>query len=285
MAHHITHYLEDLKKKLLARGEKPDIEITSLPSLNKKIWGIKKGKFYVVGARPGNGKSAFVLQLAVDIAQQGHKVLFLSLEMDILSIIERVFSHHTKIDNMDLLTGKMPLYVNRYDEFSKSMDNTELVIADSIGKSWEEIDNHIESLSVKPDVIIIDHIHEIRETTESRKNVNEYIRHFKEMIIRYNFAGILCAQLNRTASSEESKRPRIHQLKESGKLEESPDVIILLHYPSRQAITQDENKFDIYVDKNRDGRIGHIRLHFQPETYCFTDYEEEETKEEVKWGD
>ncbi len=68
-----------------SRGKKPEFSITSIPSLNEKIWGIKRREMTIVGARTSQGKSLFMNQLAWDLADQGHKVLYLSLEMDVSS--------------------------------------------------------------------------------------------------------------------------------------------------------------------------------------------------------
>jgi len=272
MAYHISHYLNNLKAKLLARGDKPEIAINSLPELNKTIWGIQRGKVYVVAARTSNCKSAFILQLALDIAKQGHPTLILSLEMDTLSILERAFSQEQQINNMDLLTGKMNLYLEQFTEFSRKAENITLTIGDSIGKTWQEIDIYLATLSVKPKVVIIDHIHEVKKSAvQDRGLIDEYIRHFKEMAIRDNFAGIVCAQINRTSQDDESKRPRLHQIKSSGYLEECCDVGILLHYPYNVKVSQDINKFVLFVDKNRNGRTGYIDLRYEPSTYTFTD--------------
>ena len=59
------------------------MSITTIPSLNFKIWGIKKREMTLVAARTSMGKSAFMNQLAWDLAVNNHKVLYLSLEMDV----------------------------------------------------------------------------------------------------------------------------------------------------------------------------------------------------------
>lgn len=293
MAKHISYYLDDLKKRLFVRKNKPKIEIKSIPSLNSKLWGIQEGKVYVIGARTSNGKSAFVLQLAMDIGGQGYPVLMLSLEMETLQILERAFSYHSKVDNMDLLKGKFENHLHKYDQFTAESKDINLVIEDSIGKTWEQIDEYLNKLSVKPSVVIIDHIHEVKRSENNERGmIDEYIRRFKEMAIRHNFAAIICAQINRMSASAEDKRPEMHQLKSSGYLEEAADVCILLHYPFKMRKSTNENHFEVYVDKNRNGRTGYLRLHYEPQFYSFFDVAEEpkmkenyqqEYRERVDW--
>jgi len=273
MARHISYYLPKLRKQLEKRGVVPEMAIKSIPSLNRKLWGIQRGKFYVIAARTSNGKSAFVMQIAMDLASQGHHVLFLSLEMDTIAVLERALIQTTKINNTDLLHGKIKQYDKQWDDFVSKSKNIELVLSDSIGKTWEEIDQHINQLSVKPKVIIIDHIHEIKKSGQDERGmIDQYLRKFKEMAIRHNFAGILCAQINRTSQSDsKDKRPYLHQIKSSGYLEESADFGILLHYPYQLRLSKDENEFYVYVDKNRNGRTGQIKLKFIPQYYRFED--------------
>ena len=280
MGKHIASHLAGLRKRLDARGEEPEMPITSIPSLNKKIWGIQRGKLYVIASRTSGGKSSFILQIAGDIAKQGHPVLFLSLEMDTIDLLERLLCQDQRIPNTDLLHGKISGYEDSWSDFCNNVQNIEMVITDSIGKTWDEIGNHLKNLNTKPKVVIIDHIHEIKKSgTNEREMIDEYIRRFKEMAIRHNFAGIICAQINRNSQGVDDKRPYLHQIKSSGYLEESADFGILLHYPYQLRISKDPNKFDVFVDKNRNGRTGNIQLHFQPSTYRFSDIVNETTQE------
>lgn len=206
--------------------------------------------------------------------------------MDTLSILERALSQDQQIDNQELLRGRIATYNDKYTEFENKMENVELVVDDAIGKTWAEIDKHISSLAIKPKVIIIDHIHEIKKSSvQERGMIDEYVRKFKETCVRHDVAGILCAQINRTSQNDDEKRPKLHQLKSSGYLEEFCDVGILLHYPYQLGLSKDINRYDVYIDKNRNGRTGSIRLHFDPATYRFTDWVEEETDKQVKWDD
>ena len=63
--------IEPLIKDIAKRNKTPEIQITLLPKLNDHIWGIRKRKLTVIGARPSNGKSAFAVQLCDDAANQG----------------------------------------------------------------------------------------------------------------------------------------------------------------------------------------------------------------------
>ena len=67
--------------------------------INHKLFGLKRGRLHLIGARSSHGKSAMSLQIAYDLASQGKKVLFLSLEMTNAEMVERIFCNVYKINN------------------------------------------------------------------------------------------------------------------------------------------------------------------------------------------
>jgi len=282
----ITFYRSQLEKKLKSRGDDPDLPILSLPDLNKKIWGIHKGKLTVIGGRTSNGKSAFAMQIAYDLACQDKGVLYLSLEMDTLNLLERVFCLHSNVDNMDLLHGRFDQV--KYDQFMEEAKKIKLVVDDSIGKTWHEIEKHIAGMSVKPDVIIIDYIQTIKKSgMQERAVIDEYLRNLREMAIRDNFAAIIVSQINRSSQEEGDKKPQLHNLKGTGFLEEHADVVMLVHWDSRSGTSKDPNKFTLFVAKNKDGRTGYVGLKFYPQYYLFKDEATDERKGQVQvnWQD
>lgn len=287
---HISGHLTELEKNLKSRGKTPELSLASLPEVNKKIWGIHKRKLTLIGARTSQGKSAFALQIAHDLAIQGHPVLFLSLEMVVEDMIERLFCNVREINNYDLLSGNFEKYINDYVEFAQHCESVNLSITDFIGKTWQEIDTFLNKLSIKPAVIILDYIQTIAgfSTTRSKEMMDEYIRRFREMAIRHNFAGIICSQINRTYAEEENKEPQLHQLKGSGFLEEHSDVILLLHWAHKYDESKPKEEYKLIVAKNRNGRTGYFKLRYIPEFYKFFDWEDISSrvmveKQQVEW--
>lgn len=145
-----------------------------------------------------------------------------------------------------------------------------------------------------PDAVIVDHANEIISGDE-KKPLDDYILHFRQMAIEKNFAAILCAQCNRQSQEDGNKRARLHHLKGSGKLEESCDIGIIIHYPHKQDEKKSINDLEIYIDKNRNGRTGRIEVCYDPQYYLIRDWtdlemqrREEEKEIKVKprknWG-
>ena len=224
-------------------------------------------------------KSAFVAQIAFDLADQGKRVLFLSLEQGIEELIERIFCNRMSVDNFDLLRGRFKTDNKiklKWETFGDVAGKIPLIITDGIGKTFKEVNTIIELFEPKPDVIILDFIQHIaRKANESREMMNEYIRHFREICLRNNIAGVLCSQINRLAMKDSNREPSLATLKETGTLEEAADLVLLLHWD--YFYTSDlttRNKFKITVAKNRNGRTGVCEVFYIPEYYKFTEDEE-----------
>jgi len=270
----LRHHLPGLMEELRERGDQPKLPISSLPTLNKKIWGLKEG-LTVLGARTSQGKSSFAAQIAYDLANQGVPVLFLSLEMTVQNILERLACNVMKIDNYDLLRGRYsrePEIQDKLSLFSEIIERIPLTVTDGIGSDFSDI---IDMIRLREEsgnpfkVIFVDYIQAIsNKSRESRELINEYIRKFRELCLENKIAGVLCSQINRTASKDSSNHPFMHQLKETGSLEELADTVILLHWESFYTHTE-SSKYKVIISKQRNGRTGEFEINFYPEFYRF----------------
>ena len=270
----VVYYLPKLKEVLELRGQNPEMPIRSLPDLNQKIWGIHRGKVTLIGARTSVGKSTFAIQIAYDLALSGKKVLFLSLEMTVEDILERLFCYEHRIDNQDLRRGRYSVHASKFDEFSEHMKRLKFQFSDCIGKSWEEIDKLLEGLNPKPDAVFIDHINAIRTGLNAKVVIDDYVTNVVVMAKHHNVAVVMCCQINRDNQKDDDKTPQLHELKGSGNLEESADIVMLLHWPYRyikEGQKGDRNKYMVILAKNRNGPTGYVEVYFEPEYYRFSD--------------
>lgn len=280
----VKNNLDKTKAMLQARGAEPEIPIRTLPALNNKLWGLHSKKLTIIGARTSQGKSALALQLAWDTAKQGIPTLFLSLEMYEEDIIERLFCLAQKVDNYELLRGNFSDYTLRWEAFERELEGIPLVITDMLGKTWDEVDKYLTTLTVKPKVIIIDHLQEARSALlkNQKEIIEEYLKKLRLMAIRDNFSLIICSQVNRSSQEEKTgSEPQLHHLKASGFIEEGADIILLLHWPWHYKKEGDKNKFILNVAKNRNGRTGWIEIKYRPENYFF--YEETEAEDTMNY--
>lgn len=284
-----SFYLKKLEGILEGRADAPDMPLLNLPNLNRKIWGIHRKKLTVIGARTSNCKSAFAMNIAFDIAKQGKKVLFLSLEMAPEDIYERMFCMAKRVNNFEILCGgyaKDLELKTRFADFKKEITGYPIIITDSIGRTWQQIEDLVKISEPKPDLVVIDHIQEIfGEKKTKKETIDDYLIQLREMAIRNNFALVICSQINRVSQESTNKEPQLHQLKDSGGIEEKADIVILLHYYSKYNVKKSENDFKLEVAKNRNGRTGYFEMLYRPEYYLFEDkpVEEKKKEERVDW--
>lgn len=280
----IAKVLPGVETELKSRGDIPELSLNTLPTFNRKIWGLKTG-LTILGARTSMGKSALALQLAFDLAFQRKEVLFLSLEMNVESMVERLFCNVMEVDNFDMLTGKLKIdleYQEKWKAFSSLM-NIPLMLSCGIGKTFTEINEILGLLEPKPKVIIVDYIQAIRGQRNEREDMNEYIRLFRELCLKNKIAGILCSQISRAVFEDGNREPALANLKGTGVLEEHADTVILLHWQHFYDEKANPNTYKIIIAKQRNGRTGEYLLHYQPEYYRFYDVElkKEESNERV----
>ena len=280
----IEHYLPLLEESLKNRGIFPEMPIISLSDLNSILWGMPRGKVTVIGARTSHGKTTFAIQLAYDLALVDKRVLFLSLEMTVVEMLERLFCYEYRIDNRELIRGQYKNFEHKFKEFQEDVKRLKLVFSDCIGKSWQEVEEILEKLNPKPDAIFIDHINAIQITSNNAKrDIDEYLSKIVDLTKHHNISTILCCQINRDNQRDDDKTPQLHELKGTGNIEEIADRALLLHWPHKYHKAGDDiskNKYMVIVAKNRQGETGYINLHFEPKYYRFSNYRKTQ-KEEI----
>lgn len=278
----VGEYLPLLQETLKKRGLVPEMPIRSLPDLNHKLWGIKRKKVTLIAARPSIGKSALSMQIAYDLALGGKRVLVLSLEMTVEDMLERLFCYEYKINNQELMRGHYNKYAEKFELFSKEIKKLKLAFSDCIGKNWQEVDQILQTLDPKPDVVFIDHINAIKVAGNAKAAIDDYITNIVSIAKHQNIAMVLCCQINRDNQKDDDKTPQLHELKGSGNLEEAADIVMLLHWPHKYAKDGQPssiNKYVVIVGKNRNGPTGYVDLKFEPEYYRFSNPDVMEVKE------
>jgi len=213
------------------------------------------------------------LQMAFDLADQHIPTWIVSLEMDAESLLERLFCNVMEVDNIELLTGKFKTneqYRSKWKSFCKMIEDLPLLITSGIGKTVAELVEALDILNPKPKCVVIDYVQAVKSTGaygKEREILNEYIRHFREICIKNEIAGVLCSQINRQVASGEHT-PALWALKGTGVLEEHADTVMLLHYDHFYSQKEEGiNDFLIIIAKQRNGRTGQHRCLFLPQ-FC-----------------
>lgn len=264
----IRAHINDVGKELESRTEEPEIKISSLPTLSKRLHGLQRKRLYVVGARTGMAKTALVLQMAKDIALQDKKVIYISLESTKEELIERMFCNIYEIDNEAIQRGNFKFYQEQWAEFNKVIEKMPFIIVNRIGRSISDVQKIIDTMEPKPDLIVVDYIQMVAVMgKEALTSISEFMKDFRSVCINNNLVGIIVSQVNRSSDGEV---PSMAQLKGAGTLEENCDVCILLH----KTTDKDGNikKYHFIVAKNRFGRADYgVDIGYEGKYFKFID--------------
>lgn len=269
--------------KMIQQAYKLKKPITGIPSgfteLDIRTGGFQNSEFIIIAARPSQGKTAFALNIAYNVAVS-HKipVIFFSLEMDKYSLVNRLISSAISLDSSLIRRGRFPndkwpditTEAQKIYESNLWIDDTSgLNIMDIRARARKLIlDIQSKNPSIDKFLIIIDYLQLIRGVgkVESRQQeVSEISRLLKDMARSLNVPVIALSQLNRRTEerSREGFRPQLSDLRESGSLEQDADVVIMIH--REYYYTKDEtkkNNAEIIIAKNRNGAVGNIDLLF-----------------------
>ena len=243
-------------------GVDPDAVKTGLGALDRLTGGFKRHEFTIIAGRPGMGKTAVAIQMAVNAAQAGRCVAYFSLEMAHDALTRRAISsliwtptrslHYNKITNCRITEPEFNLV---YDATEK-LAGWPLIIEDITGPTASEIEakarvikSMFERQGKTLDVIFVDHLHLMHSKT-ARTETDRYSHistGLAEMGKRLGCAVVGLAQLSRQLESREDKRPILSDLRQSGTLEQDADAVIFCYreeYYASRAL-EDEMSFNI----------------------------------------
>lgn len=272
-----------VSKDFLNRDSKPDLPV-GLKDLDKIIWGLHRKELLTIGARPSIGKSSLATQIALNLNDEHHNVLFISLEMSKEQIVERMFCNLTGTDNMALREGKINDELkSRIPHFLKMASEMPMLVVDNCGYNFNDVEKLIIEMEPRPDVVFLDYIQMVSQGRHSSKAmaVEEYFRKLKELSVSYNFSMVVLSQIKRMDEKRQDKRPTMDELKWSGALEEHSDTVILLYWPSHDVPNYlDRKDYEVNVAKQRHGRTEIIKINFLPYYYRFENREEQQNEQQ-----
>lgn len=260
----------------LAERQNSEAVGTGIVLVDNLTDGIRPGSLTIVGARPSVGKSAFTLQVAVNVARKKKdKVLFLPLEMTAAETVDRIMLRYgTDLDYSDLRSGKL-------SEDKRRAVNTVIDYLYDI-RDYFKIYEGVRDLEriraliedEKPDLVVIDQLSQIQagdERATIRERYVQVTRELKALALSEKTSIWLPVQMNRESSK--SGTVSIDYLKESGSIEEDADIVLLLSNEKDEEgnpmRTETGRMVKLEVAKNRQGRCGSERLEFIGPRFTF----------------
>lgn len=226
-------------------------------SLDKIVGGLYRGKVYVVGARTGKGKTAFLTNIALNNSLSS-KVLLFSTEISMDEFVERVLSLLTNIPVFDFRTKIADLYDDLVLNHLNKLEKYKLFVNDSPSPKISVIFDEISQ--IYPDLVIIDYLGQLffDKTDNVPRAVTNMMNSLKFISRKFNTPILIASQLNRSVEYRSGK-PILSDLKDSGGIEECADVVIFID-------ELNDSDIGFSVAKSRYSGTGTIKLSFDRST-------------------
>lgn len=272
--------------------------LTGVPSgfsaLDRLTSGWQKTELMILAARPGMGKTAFVVSslrnAAVDFNMP---VAIFSLEMSSVQLVNRLISAEAEIDSEKIRKGSLaPHEWEQLHHRIHRLTNAPIYIDDTPALSILELRAKCRRLKAQHDIqmIVIDYLQLMTGDTGGKgagnreQEIAMISRSLKNLAKELDVPVIALSQLSRAVETRGGeKRPQLSDLRESGSIEQDADMVLFLYRPEYYGITEDESGNsvagigEVIVAKNRAGSLDTVQLRFIGKYTKFTDLDSQFT--------
>jgi replicative DNA helicase len=247
-----------------SRGEIVGVP-TGLTDIDKIIGTMINGNVYIVAGRPGTGKTAFAVTVALNQAKRGKRIGIFSLEMSSEQVAMRLVAQDSGVDLQNIIQGKMT--EDEWERFTASVEHVAslgIVINDLSNINISQIRQAARKIQAENglDLLIVDYVqlaNADKDTFERREQeVSAVSRGLKYLARELNVPVLAMAQLSRAVEQRTSRRPLLSDLRESGSLEQDAYCVIFLY---REEDTKTSN-VSAEIAKHRNGPVGGCTLYF-----------------------
>lgn len=253
--------------------------MTGFADLDRLLNGLHPGQLLIIAGRPGMGKSVIGMDIARSVAlRQGHAVQVCNLEMSRVEVMKRVLSAETRIPFIRLRDESLaPHEWAQLTERGGAISEAPLFVDDSPGQTLTTIRASARRMKQRHNIklIVVDYLQLMtsgRRVESRQQEVSDLSRGLKLLAKELEVPVVAISQLNRGPEQRTDKRPQLSDLRESGSLEQDPDVVILLHrddYYDKESPRAGEA--DFIVAKHRNGPTDTITVAAQLHTMRFVD--------------
>jgi replicative DNA helicase len=287
----IGHWSSQALKSLEELSKKGD-GLTGVPSgflpLDRITSGWQPSDLIIIAARPGMGKTSFVLACALNAALKFKRpVALFSLEMASVQLVQRLISMESEIDGQKMRTGKLLDHEwQRVQDVVDRLSNVPIFIDDTPGINIFELRAKCRRLKMRESiqVIIIDYLQLMSGSSENGRNSNReqeistISRALKGMAKELAVPVIALSQLSRAVETRGgTKRPQLSDLRESGAIEQDADIVSFIFRNEYYGVMEDEEGrstkgvAEIIIAKHRNGQLDTARLGFTAQFARFDD--------------
>lgn len=246
---------------------------TGYKTLDAHTDGFQKGELVILGARPSVGKTAFALNMILNMLYDKVSVGMFSIEMPAWLLLYRLISLAKMVDSTSLRTGKlegndMEMVLAAANELAMM----KLWLCDEASLSIAMLEKTAEQMKrdYAVDILFVDYITLIRPQSKGiprHEQVSDISQRLKGLARHLEIPVVAVSQVRREV---EGRYPTLADLRESGSLEQDADVVLLLHR-DRDKEEFLKNSARLFIAKNRNGPIGMVRMDFYPQYMKFSE--------------
>jgi replicative DNA helicase len=263
---------------------------TGFTDLDRVTAGWQKSDLVIIAARPGMGKTAFVVSAMRNAAVDfGQAVAIFSLEMSSVQLVNRLISAEAQIESDKIKKGN--LADHEWEQLvhkTSKLTEAPIFIDDTPGLSILELRAKCRRLKAQHDVklIIIDYLQLMSGDSSKTSGGNReqeiasISRALKGIAKELDVPVIALSQLSRAVETRGGdKKPMLSDLRESGSIEQDADMVIFLYRPEYYDITEDEDGLpttgmgEVIIAKHRNGSLESVKLKFIGRFTKFCDYD------------
>lgn len=265
--------------------------MSGFPRLDSMTGGFRPGQLVIVAARPGQGKTALAMQLAMNAGGIDTSLVF-SMEMSHEELGLRTLATLSEIDSKSFDDPRGVIFAAMASDehvtippVNRLTDADERKIMKAIAEGSKKNvliddapDRSVSQIAAKArrikrskglGILIVDYLSLVggeRQAGDSRQEeVARNSRGLKRLAKQLGVPIVLLSQLNRKNEERHDKRPMLSDLRESGQVEQDADVVMLLHRPEYYDMNDQPGLAEVIVAKNRNGPTGTVKLIFRKE--------------------
>ena len=261
-----------------ATGNRPSGLLTGIADFDEITGGLEPGQLVIVAARPSVGKTAFALNVANHVTEQGKTVAFFSLEMTRREITQRLIALRASVSVKAMRSGQ--LNSDQWGMISACQGKAEgqrlnLIDRSAIGVPYVRATARNIKRKHGLALIVVDYLGLMKGEGQNRtQEIGSLSRGLKALAKELHVPIIALAQLNRATETRQDKRPQLSDLRDSGEIEQDADLVAMLH---REELYNPSPEWaglaELITRKNRNGPLGDVFLKYRDEHMRFERYQ------------
>lgn len=235
----INQVLHEAMDRLEARNRGEGLEgtvETGFTDLDRLTGGLHASELIILAARPSMGKTALAMNIVENVVMRSRQpVLFVSLEMAAIELIERMLCSVARVNGHRLKSGTLPSQeTQKLIRVAGELSEVPLFIDDSPSRSVSEIAGAARRVKRQHGLglIVIDYLQLIQPDNANdprQEQVAKMARRLKGLARELSVPIVCLSQLNRAAEDTRDRRPKLSHLRESGAIEQDADVVMFVH--------------------------------------------------------